>query len=207
MLNSVGRLDDALEQALKAESIDPANGVFNSRVAIVYTWLGNSLKAHEYFKRANRQGGRSLTHLLAYALLLIEDGRLEEAEAVANTGVLEASGNNEWVAPLFAAFADPSGKELALATLNRVYANDEVSPEVVVTARAMLGDIDGAMAVASRLEEPGEWFQMDLLFAPQLQPLRDHAGFLPLLERLGVVDYWNEVGCRFDGRKAICTED
>ena len=71
----------------------------------------------------------------------------------------------------------------------------------------MLGDIDGAMAVASRLEEPGEWFQMDLLFAPQLQPLRDHAGFLPLLERLGVVDYWNEVGCRFDGRKAICTED
>lgn len=207
MLNSVGRLDDALEQALKAESIDPANGVFNSRVAIVYTWLGNSQKAHEYFERANRLGGRSLTHLLAYALLLIEDGRLQEAEAVANTGVLEASGNNEWVAPLFAAFVDESVADVALSTLQRVYANNDVSPEVVVTARAMLGDIDGAMAVARRLEEPGEWFQMDLLFAPQLQPLRDHPGFLPLLQRLGVVGYWDAAGCTFDGRKATCPRD
>lgn len=207
MLNSVGRLDDALEQALKAESIDPANGVFNSRVAIVYTWLGNSQKAHEYFERANRLGGKSLIHMLAYALLLIDDGRLDEAQAVANLGVLETSANNEWVAPLFAAFGNSSFTEAALSTLQRLYANKEVSPEVVVTGRVMLGDIDGAMAVARRLEEPGEWFQMDLLFAPQLQPLRDHPEFLPLLERLGVVDYWEEAGCTFDGRKATCAQD
>ncbi|MGB5257870.1 MAG: winged helix-turn-helix domain-containing protein [Woeseiaceae bacterium] len=207
MLNSVGRLDDALEQALKAVSIDPANGVFNSRVAIVYTWLGNSQKAHEYFERANRLGGRSLIHMLAFALLLIEDGRLEEAEAVANRGVLAGSGNNEWVRPLFAAFSEPSLTEAALTALQRVYARKEVSPEVVVTGRVMLGDIDGAMAVARKLEEPGEWFQMDLLFAPQLQPLRDHPEFLPLLERLGVVRYWQAAGCTFDGRKATCARD
>jgi DNA-binding winged helix-turn-helix (wHTH) protein/TolB-like protein len=207
MLNSVGRLDDALEQALKAEAIDPDNGVFNSRVAIVYTWLGDSENAHVYFQRANDLGGRSTIHLLAYALLLIRDGRIADAQEIALSGVTMADGNSQWVRPVFAAFADASLADAALAALQQAYADEVLPAEVVVTARTMLGDTDGAMAVARRLEEPGEWFQMDLLFAPELQALRDHAEFMPLLTRLGVVDYWQQAGCEFDGRKAVCRAD
>lgn len=207
MLNSVGRLDDALEQALKAEAMEPDNGVVNSRVAIVYTWLGDSGKALDYFERAGDLGGTSAIHNLAYALLLIREGRIADAEAMAVMSARTAESSIDWIRPVFAAFADPAKAGHALEVLTRVSADAGLIPEVEVTARAMLGDTDGAMAVARRLEEPGEFFQMDLLFAPELQTLRDHPDFIPLLQRLGVVDYWNEVGCDFDGRKAICPPD
>lgn len=204
MLNSVGRLDDALQQALRAEAIDPDNGVVNSRLAIVYTWLGDSGKALDYFERAGDLGGTSAIHNLAHALLLIREGRIADAEAMAVVSVGTADGSIDWIRPVFAAFADPSAAGHALEVLARVSADPGLIPEVEVTARTMLGDTDGAMAVARRLEEPGEFFQMDLLFAPELQALRDHPGFMPLLQRLGVVEYWEDAGCEFDGQKAVC---
>ena len=207
MLNSVGRLDDALVQVLKAEAIDPDNGVVNSRVAIVYTWLGDTEKALDYFERAGDLGGTSAIHNLAYALLLIREGRIADAEAMAVTSVRTAESSIDWIQPVFAAFANPGTAGHALEVLTRVSADPGLVPEVEVTARTMLGDTDGAMAVARRLEEPGEFFQMDLLFAPELQALRDHPGFMPLLQRLGVVDYWKEAGCEFDGKKAVCKSD
>jgi DNA-binding winged helix-turn-helix (wHTH) protein/TolB-like protein/TPR repeat protein len=207
MLNSVGRLDDALAQALKAEAIEPDNGVVNSRVAIVYTWLGDAEKAHDYFERAGDLGGTSAIHNLAHALLLIREGRIADAEAMAVTSVRIAESSIDWIQPVFAAFANPSTAGHALEVLTRVSAGPGLVPEVEVTARTMLGDTDGAMAVARRLEEPGEIFQMDLLFAPELQALRDHPGFMPLLQRLGVVDYWQQAGCDFDGQKAVCQSD
>ena len=204
MLNSVGRLDDALQQALKAEAIDPDNGVINSRLAIVYTWLGEAEKAHDYFERAAELGGTSTIHNLAHGLLLIREGRIADAEKMALAAVRMGEGSTEWIQPVFAAFEDPSLADSAFAALTRVAAENTLEPEVEVTARTILGDTDGAMAVARRLEEPGEFFQMDLLFAPELQALRDHSEFMPLLQRLGVVDYWQEVGCEFDGQKAVC---
>jgi DNA-binding winged helix-turn-helix (wHTH) protein/TolB-like protein len=203
MLSSVGRLDEALVQALAAEAIDPVNGVVNSRVAIAYTWLGDSEKAYEFFRRANKLGGENTIHLLAYALLLIRDGRIQEAEEMAVNSARMAGASPDWISPVFDAFSDRSLAASALQALDQA----GLEPEVVVTARTMLGDIDGAMAEARRLEEPGEWFQMDLLFAPEMQPLRDHPEFMPLLERLGVVDYWQEAGCIFDGQRANCATD
>ncbi len=207
MLNSVGRLDDALVQALKAEAIDPDNGVVNSRVAIVYTWLGDAENAHDYFARADELGGETTIQNLAHGLLLIREGRIADAEKMAQKAVGMGDGSADWIQPVFAAFEDPSIAESALEVLTRVSADGGLEPEVEVTARTMLGDTDGAMAVARRLEEPGEIFQMDLLFAPELQALRDHPGFMPLLQRLGVVDYWQQAGCEFDGQKAVCQSD
>jgi hypothetical protein len=93
-----------------------------------------------------------------------------------------------------------------LLALNKASSDGTIPTEAEVTARVILGDIDGAMAVARRLEEPGEVFAMDLLFTPEFQALREHPGFMPLLERLGVVDYWLKAGCTFDGQKATCAE-
>jgi DNA-binding winged helix-turn-helix (wHTH) protein/TolB-like protein/tetratricopeptide (TPR) repeat protein len=207
MLNSVGRLDEALVQALKAEAIDPDNGVVNSRVAIVYTWLGDAEKAHDYFARADDLGGTSTIHNLAHGLLLIREGRMADAEKMAEMAFRMSNVRTDWIQPVFAAFEDPATAATALDVLTQTAAGEGLKPEVEVTARTMLGDTDGAMAVARRLEEPGEFFQMDLLFAPELQALRDHPDFMPLLKRLGVVDYWKEAGCEFDGQKAVCQSD
>ncbi len=204
LLASVGRLDDSLAQALAAVSIDPDNAVNNSRVAIVYTWLGNSDEAFRYFRRAVSLGASGITtHDLPYALLLLRAGRFEEATEIAVSASTTESIDPGWVGPVFEAFLDPAKAEAGLKALDD--AEDVLANEVLVTARTVLGDIDGAMAIAAELEKPGETFQMDLLFTPELQPLRDHPEFMPLLERLGVVDYWEQAGCSFDGHKAVCT--
>jgi len=206
LLASVGRLDDALTQSLAAVAIDPDNAVNNSRVAIVYTWLGNSEEASKYFRRAISLGASGITtHDLPYALLLLRDGRYEEATKIAVDASTTESIDPQWVAPVFEGFRDPSKAEAGLRALDD--AEDVLANEVLVTARTVLGDVDGAMAIAAELEKPGESFQMDLLFTPELQPLREHPGFMPLLESLGVVDYWQQAGCTFDGHKAVCTAD
>ena len=71
-------------------------------------------------------------------------------------------------------------------------------------ARTFLGDIDGAMEIAKLLEQPGIAFSTELLFDPGLAPLRQHPDFYPLLERLGMVDYWSENGCHYDGDRVHC---
>lgn len=204
MLASVGRLDDALEQAQRAVDIDPSSAVANTRVAIAHTWLQNSDSAHEYFLRAQELGELGTTQLLAYAFLLARDGDLESAQQLAVSGVQSAGISDAWVNPLFAALTDASQIPLALEKLDEAAANDQLPVQVNLTARTMLGDINGAMQVAKMLEMPGEIFEMDLLFIPELRPLRQHPQFLPLLERVGVADYWRNAGCEWSDDRVIC---
>ncbi|MEL7187834.1 MAG: hypothetical protein AAFN50_15600, partial [Pseudomonadota bacterium] len=70
--------------------------------------------------------------------------------------------------------------------------------------RTALGDIDGAMRVARLLELPGEVFEIELLFVPELAPLRQHPDFMPLMKRLGIVAYWEQSGCVFENDRVLC---
>lgn len=202
MLSSVGRMDAALEQALRALELDPRSAVNNSRAAITYTWLGNAEKAREYFVRANHLGAKGPTHMLAYAFLLSRDGDIELARNVATVGMELAGDDTSWIGPVFDAFADASKIPEALAALESASA----SAQVQFTARTLFGDTDGAMAVAKQLEQPGEIFEMDLLFVPELAAIRAHPEFIPLLERLGVTEYWRQYGCAFQNDRVACPD-
>ena len=207
MLASVGRLDDSLTQALAAAAIDPDNLVINSRVAIAYTWLGDSANAFDYFERASDLGSAGTTHLLAYALLLSRDGRFDEARDAATTATRMSGIEAHWVDPVFDAFEDSALTGEALLALDRAAQQGTLAPAVEVTTRTILGDVDGAMAVARRLQGVGEIFEMDLLYIPELQPLRDHPEFMGLLDRLGVVGYWEEARCSWDGQQVRCRDE
>lgn len=204
MLASVGRLDAALSLVLRALEIDPSSALINSRVAMTYTWLLDSENAHVYFARANDLGASGSIHLLAYALLLAREGKIDQARHLTSEGVALAGARTDWIEPVFAAMSDPSRIAEALQALNETAAARQVAPQIELTVRTLLGDIDGAMQVARLLELPGEIFEMDLLFIPELQALRRHPDFLPLLARLGVVDYWASAGCEWAGDRVLC---
>ena len=207
MLASVGRLDAALDLALRAVKIDPSSGVINSRVAIAYTWVGDSEYAHEYFARASELGWGGDRHLVGYALLLAREGQIEKARNLTTAGVELAGARSDWVDPLFSAMSDPSRVPEALQALDVAAAERQVAPFIEFVARAILGDLDGAIQVARLLEQPGEIFEMDLLFIPELRALRQHPDFMPLLERLGVVDYWAGAGCEWAADRVTCQPD
>ena len=63
------------------------------------------------------------------------------------------------------------------------------------------------MQFARLLESPGEAFEMDLLFIPELKAFRQHPEFMPLLDRLGVVDYWASAGCAWAEDRVTCQRD
>jgi tetratricopeptide (TPR) repeat protein len=195
MLAGVGRLDDALEQVLEAQKIDPSSAVINSRVAILYTWLGESDMAAEFYERSNQLGASGEIHLLGNALLLIRQGRVTEASELTSEAVSMTGGGTDWIGPVFAGVRDPAMRGEALAALDVASKQEQLAPRLEITARAVLGDVDGAMRVANLLVQAGEIFEMDILFIPELRELRRHGGFPDLMQNLGVKAYWDENGC------------
>jgi DNA-binding winged helix-turn-helix (wHTH) protein/TolB-like protein len=195
MLANVGRLDDSLDQVLAAQKIDPSSAVINSRVAIVYTWLNKSAEAAEFYERANQLGASGEIHLVGNALLLIREGRVQEAMEQAIAGISMAGGGTDWIKPLVAAIREPELSSAALVAIDAASEQGQIELRLEVFVRTVLGDVDGAMRVANLLADAGTPKEMDLLFAPELLVLRQHPGFLDLMQKLGIRAYWDENGC------------
>ena len=206
MLACVGRLHESLDIALQGELVDPGNTVINSRIAMIYTWLGNTGKAHEYFERANDLDAEGLLHDMAYALFLLRTGQIEKSRLMAFTTATGEASDTSWINPVFDAFIEqsPEAAQKALAAINASHEAGEVIPHIVILARAMLGDVEGAMAIAWTLENPGETFSMELLFIDELEPLRRRPDFMSLMESLGVTAYWRDAGCRWEDDAVRC---
>ena len=204
MLASVGRLDDSLEQARRAVELDPTSAVFNSRVALAYLWLGDIRNASDYFDRAEEFGASGSSHMMGYALYLFQQGRIEDAYTVSQQASAMGSGSQGWIDPVFAALQDPSRLSDALDAIDVAAEQDAVSRQIEFIVRTVLGDLDGALDVAWLLETEGEVFEMDLLFIPQVQPLREHKGFVDLMDALGLSEYWYDRGCAWSPVRIEC---
>lgn len=204
MLASTGRLQEARDIVLAGESLDPDNALINSRIAMTLTWLGENEAAGEYFQRANDLGATGNLHIMTEALLMFRQGRTRESRELTLTasGLVDAPAY--WVEPVYEAFADPRKRDDALAAIDAVWAERKVIPEIVLIVRTLLGDLDGAMEIARLLELEGEAFSTEMIFIPELAPLRRHKGFAALLERLGILSYWRDIGCELDGDQVQC---
>ena len=207
MLASTGRLEEARNIVLEAEKIDPDNAMVNSRIAMAQTWFGDDAAAEEYFRRANELGATGAIHKMSQALLLWRTDRAGQAEDL-SVAAMELIGRPTfWVEPVYKAladFADVSKRDAALASIDTAWDDQQIIPEIVLIARTLLGDLDGAMQIAELLESEGEAFSTELIFIPEIAALRHHPGFMPLLERLDIVAYWDELGCTWDGDRVHC---
>mgnify|MGYP001812707777 FL=1 len=208
MLAATGRFEKARDVALQAEVLDPGNGVVISRIAMVYTWLGNTAKAFEYFDRANDLHATGEIHVMAHALLLWRAGQPELSRDLTFAAVTMEDGATGWIDDVYAALANPTPERAsaALDAINVAWTERRVFPGTLLVVRSLLGDIDGAMEVARQLEWPGMLFSMEILFIPELAPLRQHPDFVPLLERLGVVEYLDSVGCTWADDRVDCRD-
>lgn len=205
MLAAVGRRQDALEQTLRAYRMDPSSSIVNSRVAIMYTWIGENEKAAEFFERSNHLGASGQHHLMGNALMLIRAGRFDEARGLAREGSLVNGGSSDWVGPVFAAIAESEGFPEALQALDAAAISDTLDPRIEIALRTVLGDVDGALRAAEAAAVPERHLEMDMLFLPEMRPLRQHPDFPGLLDKLGVLKYWDEAGCLWLNDSVSCS--
>ncbi len=206
LLSSVGRLDASLDQAARARELDPQSAVLISRLAIANFWVGNMDEAERLFARAHGMNLQSPIHDLAYALFKIRQGRTDEARDLAKAGLEKYAADNSWVDPVFDGIEDPALRDQAHQLVSDMSAAGQLPARVEITLWALLNDADRAMQVARRLEKEGEVFEAELLFIPQFQQLREHPDFPALMDAIGLTEYWNSVGCRWEQNALHCEE-
>ena len=207
MLANVGRMQESLEVALAGEAVYPDSTIVNSRIAMMYTWLNDGAKANEYFSRANELDATGVIHLMAHALLLQREGQRDRSRELTLAAAGMEGAPSDWVDPVYRGLADPRYATDGLAAINAIWEQGLVIPHIVLLVRTLLGDIDGAMEVAGKLDEqPGEYFSMEILFIDEMAPLRAHRDFMPLLERVGVIEHWTNVGCTWDNDRLRCPD-
>jgi TolB-like protein len=206
MLASVGRLDKSSELAVAAFDLDPESAVIASRVALSYSWLGDAENASPFFELAGQLGAEGTTHLMGWSLFLAREGQIDKSREIAKIGANQAGFPPGWIDDVFDGMIDDEKSIAALSAVNQTADAGQIPPQIEVVARTLLGDIDGAMQVAKLLEEPGEAFEMDLLWIPEFAPLRKHPDFIRLMDDLGVAEYWNLHGCKFSDANLTCPE-
>ena len=146
--------------------------------------------------------------MMAFALFLKRTGQLDKSRMMALSAATAGEYETAWINPVFGALAEPTPENarLALAAINESWEAEEVIPHIVILARTLLGDIEGAMEIAKLLDAQGETFSMEILFIDELAPLRQHPDFMPLLEDLNVVAHWQDVGCRWEDDRVLCSD-
>ncbi|MDH4313910.1 MAG: winged helix-turn-helix domain-containing protein [Gammaproteobacteria bacterium] len=204
LLASVGRLDASLEQAKRARELDPQSAVLISRLAMAHFWVGNLEDAERLFARAHGMNLQSPIQDLAYALFKINQGRVDEARQLAKDGLNKYGADSRWVDPVFDGIDDPSKYDASHSLVGEMSAGGLLPPRVEITLWAILRDADRAMQVARRLRSEGEVFEAELLFIPQFRLIREHPEFPALMDAIGLTEYWNSVGCRWEDDAVRC---
>jgi TolB-like protein len=198
---SVGHSQGALASALKSLELDPFNAGTNSVVSYAYAANGDLDTAITYAQAATDLGHPwAIYDVIGMTL---QSGDVGAAIELVETRLNPASEERKGFEKRLAAAEDP-GKIDAYLDWARVYFADQ--PERLAWELAWLGRIDEAASLFTRIELRGpDWMY---LWLPAVQRFRQHPVFPVLLQRYGLVDYWDEFGwpetCSRAGDEITC---
>lgn len=201
-LGSVGKLDSLLDNAVKAIGLDPFNAGANSVVGFAYAVNGRVEDAAKYTRAASDLGHPWAIYDLV--LLLIDSGDPDKAELIVQSEIAPVDEEGrEGFDRLFAALRDPNLVEAHLDWVRDSFPEEE---SFLAFEYLRLGHVDEAAEILARTSLlGGDWMGFWL---PVAQPLREHPTFAALLQRHGLVDYWDKHGwpeqCSRQGETITC---
>ncbi len=209
-LANVGLLDQSLEQAIIAQEMDTASPILNARLGVAYHWLNDSENADKFYSKAADQEVGSWIHNLSYTLFLIREQRLDEARQKAKEALESYGQATEWVDPVFDGMMSSSDSESldsTVASISAAAKSGALPTNIELTLWALLGRSEKAMEAAWSLYEMGEFYEVEIIYLDEFRVLREHEEFPELLEALGLIAYWNSIGCHWDGSRVICDQE
>lgn len=208
-LASVGLLEKSLREAKIAQEMDTASPILNARLGVAYHWLNDSENADRYYARAAVREVGSWIHNLAYTLFLIREQRIDDARQKAKEALESYGQVTDWVDPVFDGFMNPSdmaSQAETVATVSEAATSGELPPNIELTLWALLGQGDKAMDTAWALQKSGEFYEVEIIYLDEFRVLREHEEFPELLEALRLTDYWDSIGCRWNGDRVACNQ-
>ena len=205
-LATVGRLDDALEQAQLAYEQAPDNPNMASRLAIMNLWTSDVAAAGRFFDITNSMGQEAPIHDLAYAMYLIGNGDIDEARRFTKIGLENYSIDSEWVDNVYDGLENPDLRARSVSRVSDLEQNSDLGRYLIMTLWAVLGESDRAFATALTLPEIGQDFEtgLEVMFSDDLRILREHSDFQQLLEVKGLTSYWSQAGCVWVDDRVRC---
>lgn len=215
LLSKVGRVGAALDQARRAQELDPTSPILAANLANIYLQQGNDEEALRYGRMAKDLGIGNGGGGNVEAAVALRRKQWSEGEKL----LLAQHGVPEELKPLVHQFieglSDPSARPRVIASLRKT---DPalISQAKLVDVYSSLGDVDLAYQVMfetldkDHLAWIHDW-EMSDLWSPDSAAMRRSPKLGELAERIGVIDYWKQYGfpdqCRpgQDGAPIVCS--
>ena len=206
-LSYVGYIDASVTEALKARELDPVSPVINDRLGVTYLWSGEYELAAEQFRIASDLGFDRNAYDQAYVLLLLHNGKIEEAISLYEKILGKLGLDTDWVRPVMEATRDPAMVPRALEAMAHAPDHGSLPDAMVFYAAVLLKQPDLAFGTAKNMLEDRS-LTVEFLFSPEAEDLRHDPRFPLLLADIGLDAYWGQHGwptfCKLQTGTMVC---
>jgi DNA-binding winged helix-turn-helix (wHTH) protein/tetratricopeptide (TPR) repeat protein/TolB-like protein len=208
LLESVGRLREALSFQLTAQATDKWGAPKAAKVALIYAKMGKLPEARAWIQKAvqrwpNHSGVRSYRFYIAGLYEQPADG-LAMINGINAQNSADDSRTAIW--RTFVKARMERSAEASAATIPKIREaadKGQISRETEIIMLAELGDAKEAIKAANLALDHHEQLEPRFfLFTPVTRNIQQDPGFVALAARMGLIKYWRETGTRPD----FCTD-
>jgi serine/threonine-protein kinase len=187
LLASRGRMDEALVEGHTAQELDPTSVSVRRTLGWLYYYARRYEQARYHLSRALAMNPVAEETYRVLGLTLAIEGQLDEAERLLREAVVMEGSGSYTQATLGFALARGGKTREAEAVLAQLEARREreyVSPVAFATLHIGLGNVERAIEWAERAYAERRGWLAYLDVNPLLDPLRGHARFVALADRM-----------------------
>jgi TolB-like protein len=194
-LAELGYIDRALVQAEKSVKEDPLSPVAHQRLAVVMVWQDDLDSAAEQFRIATEELGLDpMANARAMFPLMLRRDEYDLAQAFAEAAYSVAGSPTDWWSPMFAYQRGEGPARPAVDALRAAYDAGTLDQRVYVGALYYLDDVDMMFDAIDGVVDLGRPLDHEVWFVADGRALQDDPRFPALLQRIGILDYWEAHG-------------